>query len=173
MVNRPPARDGDAPARTGATAAALAAAVAEAELRDAPTDVQAAPGSRHGRLLAAAAVGLGGVLGANARYFAGLWAAAHWGAGFPWGTLAINASGSFALGLYLTLATERFAGRSATRLFVATGFLGSYTTFSTFSMDAVDLLRQGAAGPAAAYVAMSLGACLAAVVAGSAVARGR
>src|SRR5207248_8726340 len=74
-------------------------------------------------------------------------------------------------GCYLTLATERFAGRSTVRLFVATGFLGAYTTFSTFSYEAVSLARHGAVGAAVAYAVASLALGLAAVVAGILAAR--
>ena len=102
------------------------------------------------------AIGAGGFLGANARYLVGLWALERWGTAFPWGTLIVNVAGSFVLGVYLALVTERFAGRPATRLFVATGFLGAFTTFSTFSYEAVSLVSAGAPGAALAYVAGSL-----------------
>jgi len=146
-------------------------AIAEAELAAAPDDQPAAASPAwRGRLATAAAVGIGGLLGANARYLVGLWAAERWGTGFPWGTLAINATGSFVLGFYLTLVTERFTGRSTTRLFVATGFLGAYTTFSTFSYETVRMIQQGAVVPALTYVAASLVVGLVAVVAGAAAA---
>jgi CrcB protein len=80
----------------------------------------------------------------------------RFGTVFPWGTLLINVSGSFVLGFYLTLVTERFVGRSTTRLFLATGFLGAYTTFSTLSYETVQLLAAGAALPAVGYVVGSL-----------------
>ena len=70
-------------------------------------------------------IGAGGYLGANARYGLGLLIAARWGNAFPWGTLLINVSGSFLLGLFVTLAIERFSGAPGLRAFVATGFLGS------------------------------------------------
>jgi CrcB protein len=108
------------------------------------------------RLRRLAAVGAGGFLGANARYQLGVWAAAQWGAAFPWGTLLINLVGSFILGFYLTLVTERFTGRPTTRLFLATGFLGAFTTFSTFSLEIVRLLAGGAPLPALAYLVGSL-----------------
>jgi CrcB protein len=113
-----------------------------------------------------AAIGCGGFLGANARYSVGLWAAATWGAAFPWGTLLINLVGSFVLGLFLALVTERFSGRPTTRLFLATGFLGAFTTFSTFSYETVQLLARGATIAALAYVAGSLLLGLAAAVVG-------
>ena len=118
------------------------------------------------RLTTLAAVGSGGFLGANARYFVGLWAAATWGTLFPWGTLLINVVGSFVLGFYLTFVTERFTGRSTTRLLLATGFLGAFTTFSTFSYETIQLLAQGATMVALAYMAASLLLGLTAVVVG-------
>src|SRR5438067_7678236 len=82
-------------------------------------------------------VGLGGFLGANARYWVGGWIQDRWGADFPWSTFVINITGSFILGLFVTLTTERFALRNAPalRLLVAIGFVGAYTTFSTFEFE--------------------------------------
>jgi CrcB protein len=118
------------------------------------------------RVSAFLAIGAGGFLGANCRFLVGLWAESRWGAAFPWGTLLINVAGSFILGLYLTLVSERFMARPATRLMVTTGFLGTFTTFSTFSYEAVQLYLQGAAVPALAYVAASLVLGLAAAAMG-------
>jgi CrcB protein len=123
------------------------------------------------RLAHYTAVGIGGLLGANARYQVGEWIASRWSTAFPWGTLLINVSGSFVLSLFLTLTAERFSVRPTTRLFVATGFLGGYTTFSTFSYEAVRLLQRGHPTRAMLYVAASLIAGIAAVVAGIVVAR--
>src|SRR5262249_36290219 len=123
------------------------------------------------RLAHYTAVGIGGLLRANARYQGGEWGAARGGAAFPWGTRRINLSGSFVLGLFLALTTERFTVKPTVRLFVATGFLGGYTTFSTFSYEAVRLLQHGQAIRAALYVAASLIGGIAAVVAGIVVAR--
>lgn len=120
-----------------------------------------------------AAVGIGGLLGANARYHVGEWVAARWGTGFPWGTLLINVSGSLALGLFLVLITERFGDRPTLRLFVATGFLGGYTTFSTFGYETIRLVQDGHAIRAALYVATSLIGGLIAVIAGMTLARPR
>lgn len=143
------------------------AAVAEAELGQAPAG---RPSPRYPlwreRLTRVAAVGTGGFLGANARYLVGLWVAQRWGDVFPWGTLLINITGSFVLGFYLTLVTERVSGSASTRLFVATGFLGAYTTFSTFSYEAVRLVQHGQPISALAYVSASLIVGLAAAVAG-------
>lgn len=143
-------------------------AVAEAELGGAPEDRPQPPGSRWREWVATSlAIGAGGVLGAICRYRVGVWAAARWGTAFPWGTLLINVSGSFVLGFYLTLVTERFSGRPTTRLLVATGFLGAYTTFSTFGHETVTLLQHGRIFAAAAYVVGSLLFGLVAVIAGT------
>ena len=88
-------------------------------------------------------IGLGGFLGANARYIVQTWAAARWGSHFPYGTMLANVSGSFLLALFLTLATERFNVSSQSRLLVATGFLGGYTTFSSFGYETWRLLESG------------------------------
>jgi CrcB protein len=151
----------DAPARAPE-------AVAEAELAHAPKDERLPPprSAWRERLAAIGAISAGGFLGANARYLVGLWTAERFGTAFPWGTLLINVSGSFVLGFYLTLVTERFSGRPTTRLFFATGLLGAYTTFSTLSYEAVELVAGGAPLAGVAYVLGSLLLGIAAAVAG-------
>ena len=100
-------------------------------------------------------VGLGGFLGAIARYALGGWAAEKWGAGFPYGTLLINVSGSFVLGLFLAVTASRLPIDPRWRLFFAVGFLGAYTTFSTFTYETVQLLLANDWRPALAYVGVS------------------
>ena len=87
-------------------------------------------------------IGVGGFLGANVRYLVGGWAADRFGASFPYGTLLINVSGSFLIGLFLTMITERFVAPPSLRQFFAIGFLGAYTTFSTFSFESLALLQE-------------------------------
>ncbi len=87
-------------------------------------------------------VALGGLLGANARYLVSTWSAARWGTSFPFGTLLINVTGSFVMGFFLRVLAGRFDDNADARLLVATGFLGAYTTFSTFAFESVALLRQ-------------------------------
>lgn len=87
-------------------------------------------------------IGLGGFLGANARYLVQQWAAQHWGADFPYGTMLANVSGSFIIALFMTLATGRLPISPELRLFVAVGFLGGFTTFSSFSLETWQLIEQ-------------------------------
>jgi fluoride exporter len=89
-------------------------------------------------------IGIGGFLGANARYLLGGWIAERYGMSFPYGTMAINVSGSVVIGFFLALASERFIIHPNWRLFFAIGFLGGYTTFSTFSFETFALLQQRA-----------------------------
>ncbi len=87
-------------------------------------------------------IGLGGFLGANARYFVQRWAAGLWGPNFPYGTLLANVSGSFLIAFFMTLATGRLSISPEARLFVAVGFLGGFTTFSSFSLETFNLATQ-------------------------------
>jgi CrcB protein len=90
------------------------------------------------------AISLGAIAGALSRYYITLWFAERFGISFPYGTFFINLSGCFAMGLFATLATEKVAIISPeVRLLVATGFLGAYTTFSTYGLDTIALLRGG------------------------------
>lgn len=88
-------------------------------------------------------ISIGAVLGANARYWLGGWAAEKFGTSFPYGTLIINLTGSFVLGLFITLISDRFLLDPNWRLFVAIGFLGSYTTFSSYTYESVNLILTG------------------------------
>ena len=88
-------------------------------------------------------IGIGGFLGANARYLVAGWVTERLGRSFPYGTLIINISGSFILGLFLGLHSDRLLVHENWRLFFAIGFLGAYTTFSTFSFESLALLQEG------------------------------
>jgi CrcB protein len=109
----------------------------------------------------------GGALGTLARYLVSL-AAAPISGRLPWGTIIINISGSFVIGFFgtLTLAHGRFPASENVRLFVMIGLCGGYTTFSSFSLQTLDLMRGGAVGRAAANVALSVVLCVCAVAAG-------
>ncbi len=87
-------------------------------------------------------VAAGGAIGAAARYLAGLWIVARLGAGFPWGTFFVNATGSFLIGIILVL-VEGGTLPAGARLFLAVGVLGGYTTFSSFSYETLQLLAGG------------------------------
>ncbi|MCA1845461.1 MAG: fluoride efflux transporter CrcB [Actinobacteria bacterium] len=118
-----------------------------------------------GRPATLAAIAAGGALGAPARYLLGKAVYVSPGT-FPWGTFWINVSGSFALGVLLTLVVERWPPTRFARPFAAVGFLGAYTTFSTFGVEADRLISAGRMAIAAAYVAGSVVGGLAAVYLG-------
>lgn len=111
-------------------------------------------GSPMNQLLVVAA---GGAIGAGLRHGVNLGAARLLGAAFPWGTLTVNVAGSLAMGLLVGwLARNGGDSGAMLKLFLATGVLGGFTTFSAFSLDAVLLWQRGAAGQAAAYVLASV-----------------
>src|ERR1043166_3226285 len=115
-------------------------------------------------------VGMGGFLGANMRFLLGRWAQHKWGTDFPYGTFLINVSGSFFLGLFATL-TNRLAWNDAWRLLIAIGFVGAFTTFSTFEYETFELMRQGSLLRAGANVFGSVTVGFLAVYIGVVVAR--
>lgn len=118
-----------------------------------------------------ALVGAGGMLGAISRYLLGGWISDFTHGRFPYGTLAINVSGSFVLGFFLALALETMAWGPEPRLFLAVGFLGAYTTFSTFSYETVALMREGSWLLALLNAGGNLFGCLVAVMCGIALAK--
>jgi len=105
-------------------------------------------------------VAMGGALGSGMRHLVNLASLRLFGPGFPWGTLTVNIVGSLAMGLFVELLARRFGGSAELRLFVATGILGGFTTFSAFSLDVAVLYERGAVVQAALYVA----ACLVAAI---------
>jgi CrcB protein len=113
---------------------------------------------------------IGGALGTLARYAVSTLASPISGQ-LPWGTIIINITGSFLIGLFgtLTLASGRYPVSENTRLFVMIGLCGGYTTFSSFSLQTLDLMRNGAMTRAMANVAASVVLCIAAVALGHAV----
>lgn len=118
-----------------------------------------------------AVVAIGGALGAVSRYAVTLLVARIWSGEFPLATFLINISGSFILGFFATLAAERTALDPLWRLLVATGFVGAYTTFSTFEYETQRLAATGAAAIALANVIGSVVAGFAAVQLGVLLAR--
>jgi CrcB protein len=119
---------------------------------------------------AAIAIGAAGAAGALLRWGLGTWFGQRFPT-FPWGTLVINVTGSFVLGVLFVLLVERGIGSSTARLALMTGLLGAYTTFSTFSLETMRLLENGSTRAAAANVALSVGLGLVAVWLGIASAR--
>lgn len=103
------------------------------------------------------AISIGAVLGANARFLVGGWVAERLGAIFPFGILVINVTGSLLIGIVLTLSSERLTP-DWFRPLLAIGFLGSYTTFSTFSYETLALVQNGALALAMVNVVASVGA---------------
>jgi CrcB protein len=108
-----------------------------------------------------ALIALGGAAGSVARYFVGRLMGPQADASIPWHTLAVNVTGAFIIGLLLVLAA-RLGWPSWWRPLLAVGLLGGYTTFSTFSLEVVELAMRGAWWPAAAYGFGSLAAGVAA-----------
>lgn len=102
------------------------------------------------------AVGIGGFLGALARFGVALLASRAFGSAFPVGTLVINVTGSFALGYFVAWGASRSGVPEAARLAVSVGFLGAYTTFSTFAYESDALARADMPWRAIANVALSV-----------------
>ena len=110
----------------------------------------------------------GSALGGLARFWLGTWSVAVLGPAFPWGTLAINGIGSFAIGL---AATGLPVAAAEARGLVMAGFCGGFTTFSSYSLQSLELLQAERWGAAAAYMAGSVALCLAGTGAGWALGR--
>ena len=113
-------------------------------------------------LIVAFGAGLGGAL----RHGVNIAAARLAGTGFPYGTLTVNVSGSFAMGVLTAALLARPAADPAWRLLLAPGVLGGFTTFSTFALDAGVMLARGARARALGYVLISVAASIGALVLG-------
>jgi len=100
-------------------------------------------------------VGLGGFLGANARFWLSAWIQNRIQGAFPWGTLLINVSGSLVMGLFMGFMLARDWSTNW-RLFFAVGILGGYTTFSAFSYESIKLMSDGNFGGAFGYITASV-----------------
>ena len=116
-------------------------------------------------------VAMGGAVGASLRHLVGMMALRAFGSGFPYGTLICNIAGSFLMGMLVEMIALRFNVGTEVRLFLATGLLGGFTTFSTFSLDIVSLTERGQVGPALFYIAISLAGGITALIFGLITAR--
>jgi fluoride exporter len=90
-----------------------------------------------------AAVAAGGAIGATLRWGIGTWIVGRTGPGFPWHTMLINVAGAFLIGVLMALSIERGAISGDWRLFLGTGVLGGFTTFSTLSYESIALMQSG------------------------------
>ncbi len=122
-------------------------------------------------MLAVAWISLGAILGANARYFLSRLVARHSDPAFPYGTLLINVTGSFLLGVFMVWTTERVLADPKWRLLIAIGFCGSYTTFSSYAFETMAYFEQGHWMLLWANLLANNALSLAAVLAGAVLAR--
>jgi CrcB protein len=113
----------------------------------------------------------GGALGAVLRFTLTTWVDQRMHAAMPWGTLVVNVAGCLAIGLLATLADERGVISQNTRIFLITGVLGAFTTFSSFGLETFRLIETGRLPLALANVFGSVALCLIAVAGGIAIAR--
>ena len=116
-------------------------------------------------------VALGGALGASARHLTGQASVRAFGHGYPYGTFIANVLGGFLMGLLVGWMAHKVSGGENMRLFLGVGLLGGFTTFSSFSLDAVSLYERGAYGPLAGYIAGSVILSIAALMIGLFMAR--
>jgi len=109
---------------------------------------------------------LGGALGSGGRYLIGQWSVTKFGTGFPWGTLAVNLIGSFAIALVMHASSVKPDFSPNTRLFLTVGILGGFTTYSAFNQETLSYFGTGELAKAFGYAAATLLACMAAGYAG-------
>ncbi len=111
-------------------------------------------------------VALGGAIGSSARYGVNISAARLLGGDFPWGTLTVNVVGCFVMGVITALLHAKIPDDENTRLFLVTGLLGGFTTFSAFSLDFFSLLQRGQTPLALGYAMASVVLSVIAVMVG-------
>ena len=116
-------------------------------------------------------VALGGAIGSILRFGVNLAAPRLLGTGFPWATLTVNVVGSFIMGLIAAFLAEKFIDLPDLRLFLTTGVLGGFTTFSAFSLDVFGLMQRGENSAALVYALASVGLSILAVFGGFMVSR--
>ena len=129
-----------------------------------------APAHCNRMLITTLQVALGGAIGAALRFLTGVGILRLIGPGFPIAVMGVNIFGSFVMGLFVVLATQR--GIVQLSPFVMVGLLGGFTTFSAFSLEAVSLFERGAMGQALAYVVMSVVLSIGGLMLGLMIARG-
>ncbi len=117
------------------------------------------------------ATALGGAIGAALRYGVGILSLMFLGAGFPWATLIVNIVGSFVMGVLVEIFGTVYNPGKTMQVFLTTGILGGFTTFSTFSLDAVTLYERGNMAVTGGYIAASVILSIAGVFAGMAAVR--
>jgi CrcB protein len=116
-------------------------------------------------------IGIGGALGTLARYGVATWAATTLGAVFPFGTLIVNVVGSFLISVVMTLATGSTLISPTTRLFLTTGVMGGFTTYSSFNYETLRLAQESNLGLAAANMVATVVGCVLAGLGGIVVGR--
>jgi CrcB protein len=117
------------------------------------------------------AVGLGGAIGSIARYLTIAGAGRFFGTGFPWGTLAVNVVGSFIIGVLAEIFRRHVLRDPVLGALLTTGFVGGFTTFSTFSLDVALLFERGELATAGGYILASVVLSLTAIGCGLALTR--
>jgi CrcB protein len=119
-----------------------------------------------------ASIALGGAIGAVARHSVSVMMGSMLGNGFPWGTVTVNIVGSFLMGALIELSALKLSIGPEMRALLVTGFLGAFTTFSTFSLDVATLYERGNLGLAALYVIVSVVVGISALFGAMALVRG-
>jgi CrcB protein len=114
---------------------------------------------------------VGGAIGSVLRYLVGVFSTRWFGPSFPWGTLTVNVVGAFVIGLMVEMIARRFNASPELRVFIVTGIIGGFTTWSSFTLDTMVLFERGATTAAFAYVVGSLVVSFAAIFAGLALGR--
>jgi CrcB protein len=117
-------------------------------------------------VLQIAAIAGGGAVGALLRFWVAGWVYALLGRGFPWGTLAVNVGGSLLMGFLYVMLVERLSLAPEWRALLLVGFLGAFTTFSTFSLETLTLMEDGQLLRATMNVLLSVVLCIGAAWAG-------